>query len=76
MAAQVSGIPPMPFLTFDADKTGDYKRKRTAFYTQMIRRGIFLAPYHHGYICWRHSDEDIQTIIGAAHESLVIAKDA
>jgi glutamate-1-semialdehyde-2,1-aminomutase len=76
MAAQVSGIPPMPFLTFDADKTGDYKRKRTAFYTQMIRRGVFLAPYHHGYICWRHSDEDIQTIIGAAHESLNIAKDA
>jgi 3-aminobutanoyl-CoA transaminase len=76
MAAQVSGIAPMPFLTFDADKTGDYKRKRTAFYTQMIRRGVFLAPYHHGYICWRHSDEDIQAIICAASESLKIAKDA
>lgn len=76
VAAQVSGIPPMPFITFEADTSGAYKRKRTAFFTQMIRRGVFLAPYHHGYICWRHSDADIQTMIGAAQESLQIAKDA
>jgi len=44
-------------------------------YTEMIRRGVFLAPYHHGYICWRHSDADIQTILGAAEEALSAAAD-
>jgi glutamate-1-semialdehyde aminotransferase len=36
----------------------------------MIRRGIFLAPYHHGYVCWRHSDADIDCAIHAAEETL------
>jgi len=76
MPASVSGIPPMPFLTFEADEKGIYKKRRTHFYTEMIRRGIFLAPYHHGYICWRHSDKDIQTILGAAHESMRAALSA
>lgn len=71
---QVSGIAPMPFLTFEADEAGLYKRRRQDFYTQMIRRGVFLAPYHHGYICYRHSDDDIQTILGAAEESLAVVR--
>lgn len=65
----ISGIPPMPFVTFDSDAEGKYKKRRVAFYTEMIRRGVFLAPYHHGYICWRHSDDDIRTVIGAAEEA-------
>lgn len=68
--AQVSGIAPMPFLTFRVDEGGRYKKLRPAFYTEMIRRGVFLAPYHHGYICWRHTDEDIQYILGATEESM------
>ena len=75
VAAQVSGIPPMSFITFDADAEGRYKKRRLSFFGEMIRRGVFLAPYHHGYVCWRHSDADIQTIIGAAEESLSVAKD-
>lgn len=74
--AQVSGIAPMPFLTFDVDEQGRYKKLRQTFYTEMIRRGVFLAPYHHGYVCWRHSDQDIQTVVGAAGESLRAALDA
>jgi glutamate-1-semialdehyde-2,1-aminomutase len=76
LPVRVSGIPPMPFLTFDTDEAGKYKARRVRFYTEMIRRGVFLAPYHHGYVCWRHTDEDIETVIGAAGEALQAAREA
>ena len=55
----VSGIPPIPFITFD--KVDDaYKLRRKEFYTQTIRRGLFIQPYHHWYICYRHTEEDLK----------------
>jgi glutamate-1-semialdehyde aminotransferase len=64
-----SGIPPMPFLTFD--KVDDrYRERRTAFYTQCIRRGLFVQPYHHWYICYRHTDEDLARALEIVEESL------
>jgi glutamate-1-semialdehyde aminotransferase len=64
-----SGIPPMPFLTFDHvdDK---YKVRRTEFYTQCIRRGLFVQPYHHWYICYRHTEHDLQRALDVVEESL------
>ena len=53
-----SGIPPMPFLTFD-HVDDHYKERRTEFYTQCIRRGLFVQPYHHWYICYRHTEADL-----------------
>ena len=53
-----SGIPPMPFLTFD-HVDDQYKERRTEFYTQCIRRGLFVQPYHHWYICYRHTEADL-----------------
>ncbi|MBM3146269.1 MAG: aminotransferase class III-fold pyridoxal phosphate-dependent enzyme [Actinobacteria bacterium] len=65
----VSGIPPMPFLWFD--KVDEhYKARRTDFYTQCIRRGLFVQPYHHWYICYRHTDEDLARSLGVVEESL------
>ena len=64
-----SGIPPMPFLTFDkADER--YRERRTEFYTQCIRRGLFVQPYHHWYICYRHTEEDLQRALEVVEESL------
>ncbi|MBB6478513.1 aspartate aminotransferase family protein [Spirochaeta isovalerica] len=68
--AQISGIPPMMFITFKKDPDKIYKEKRTDFYTQLIRRGIFLQPYHHGYICARHSQEDLEKTIQAIEEAM------
>ena len=68
--AVVSGIPPMPFVTFDTRPDGRHKAWRNAFYTGMIRRGIFLAPFHHGYVAWRHTDADIDFVIGAMEDTL------
>ncbi|HON87942.1 MAG TPA: aminotransferase class III-fold pyridoxal phosphate-dependent enzyme [Spirochaetia bacterium] len=70
---RVSGIPPMPFLTFeqapgDPDKT--YKLRREYFYTQTIRRGLFIQPFHHWYIAYRHTDEDLTRALTAIRESM------
>ena len=65
-----SGAPWMPFITFDKDDKGLYKDLRTEFYTQLIRRGVFLQPYHHGYIAYRHSDADLEHTAKMIEESL------
>jgi len=69
----VSGIPPMPFFTFekapgDEDKT--YKARREYFYTQTIRRGLFIQPFHHWYIAYRHTDEDLAYALKCIRESV------
>jgi glutamate-1-semialdehyde aminotransferase len=64
-----SGIPPMPFLTFDhVDE--HYKERRTEFYTQCIRRGLFVQPYHHWYICYRHTEADLARALEVVEKSL------
>ncbi len=65
-----SGAPWMPFITFPKDETGLYKKLRNEFYTQLIRRKVFLQPYHHGYICYRHSREDLDYTVNAIKEAL------
>jgi len=70
VGAQISGIAPMMFITFDKTANGIYKAKRNDFYTQLIRRKVFLQPYHHGYICYRHSDDDLDYTINAIEEAL------
>lgn len=65
----VSGIPPMPFLTFDHTDE-HYRERRTEFYTQCIRRGLFVQPYHHWYICYRHTERDLDRALEVIEESL------
>jgi glutamate-1-semialdehyde-2,1-aminomutase len=72
--AEVSGIPPMPFITFDK-VDNNYKERRTCFYTETIRRGLFIQPYHHGYICYRHTDEDLKNALNAIGEALAVTKE-
>lgn len=70
VGAEISGIPPMMFITFKKDPDKAYKSKRTAFYTQLIRRRVFLQPYHHCYICYRHTKEDLEYTVNAIEEAL------
>jgi glutamate-1-semialdehyde aminotransferase len=58
--AQLSGIPPMPYITFPADPEKKYKERRKLFFTEAIRRGLFMQPYHHSYIAYRHTEEDLR----------------
>lgn len=68
--ATVSGIPPMPFITFDRDEEKTYKELRTEFYTGAIRRGLFIQPFHHWYICYRHGEEDLEKALSIVEQSL------
>jgi glutamate-1-semialdehyde aminotransferase len=66
---EVSGIPLMPFITFKRDPGNVYKKLRPGFYTELIRRGVFLQPYHHGYVAYRHTDKDILYAADMVEES-------
>jgi len=75
VGAELSGIPPMFYITFKADDTGAYKAKRTDFYTELIRKGFFFTPFHHGYISYRHTQKDLDLTLKAIDESLAFIKD-
>jgi len=68
--AELSGVAPMFFITFKRDEAGTYRARRDDFYTQLIRRGIFFTPHHHGYICYRHTDKDLDITAQAIDEAL------
>lgn len=65
-----SGDPWMPYITFIPDKDFLYRRLREEFYRQLIRRKVFLQPFHHGYICYRHSEEEMDFAANMIDESL------
>lgn len=75
VGAELTGIAPMFYITFKKDETGAYKAKRTDFYTQLIRKGFFFSPYHHAYISYRHTEEDLGLTLTAIEESLSYVKD-
>ena len=74
VGAELTGVAPMFYITFEKDNTGAYKRKRKDFYTQMIRRGFFFSPYHHAYISFRHTEEDLELTLEAIDKSLAAIK--
>lgn len=65
-----TGGPWMPYITFDPDSNYLYRKLREEFYKQLIRRKVFLQPYHHGYICYRHNSEDLDYAASMIAESL------
>lgn len=68
--ATYSGEPWMPYITFQRDSNNLYKKLREEFYRQLIRRKVFLQPYHHGYITYRHTNEDLDFAADMIEESL------
>ncbi len=75
VGAKLTGVAPMFYITFKKDKTGEYKGKRKDFYTQLIRKGFFFTPFHHAYICYRHTQQDLKSALNAMEESLAFIKD-
>jgi len=65
-----SGGPWMPYVTFIPDKDFLYRKLREEFYRQLIRRKVFLQPFHHGYICYRHTEEDLEHAATMIEDSL------
>ena len=75
VGAELTGVAPMFYITFKKDETDTHRAKRDDFYTQLIRRGIFLHPYHHGYISYRHTEADLETTAKAIDEAMAYVKD-
>ncbi|MCD4744015.1 MAG: aminotransferase class III-fold pyridoxal phosphate-dependent enzyme, partial [Desulfobacteraceae bacterium] len=70
VGAELTGVAPMFYVTFKKEETGAYKGKRKDFYTQLIRKGFFFTPFHHAYISYRHTQEDLELTLDAIDESL------
>lgn len=70
VGAELSGVAPMFFITFARDQAGNHRAKRNSFFTQLIRRGVFMAPHHHAYICYRHRQEDLRLALQAIEEAM------
>lgn len=70
VGARLSGVPPMMFITFERGNEEENERIKNDFFTQMIRRKVFMHPNHHGYVCYRHTKEDFDYTIQAVEESL------
>ena len=60
----------MPYITFKPDPNYVYRKIREEFYRQLIRRKVFLQPYHHGYIAYRHTTVDLEYASEMIYESL------
>ncbi|MFX1526544.1 MAG: aspartate aminotransferase family protein [Promethearchaeota archaeon] len=69
-----TGEPWMPYITFTPDPKFLYRKLREEFYRQLIRRKVFLQPFHHGYICYRHSYEDLDFAADMISESMAELK--
>jgi glutamate-1-semialdehyde aminotransferase len=70
VGAELTGVAPMFYVTFKRDEADTHKARRDDFYTQLIRKGIFLHPHHHGYISYRHTEEDLDIAAQAIDEAM------
>ena len=68
--AELTGVAPMFMITFTKGDPKTTKDRRTEFYTQLIRRGFFFTPHHHAYICFRHTEDDLNLTAEAIDESM------
>ena len=70
VGAELTGVAPMFYITFSRAEKGTHRARRDDFYSQLIRRGIFLHPHHHGYIAYRHTEEDLDRAAAAIDEAM------
>jgi glutamate-1-semialdehyde aminotransferase len=68
--AELTGVAPMFMITFTKAEPKMIRDLRTEFYTQLIRKGFFFTPHHHAYICFRHTEEDLNLTAAAIDESM------
>jgi glutamate-1-semialdehyde aminotransferase len=75
VGAELTGVAPMFYITFQKDAAETHRKRRDDFYTHLIRKGIFLHPHHHGYISYRHTEQDLDMTVQAIDEALAYVKD-
>jgi 3-aminobutanoyl-CoA transaminase len=75
VGAELSGVAPMFFVTFKADKGETQRQRRDDFYTYLIRKGFFFTPHHHAYISYRHTEEDLNITARAMDEAMAYVRE-
>jgi glutamate-1-semialdehyde aminotransferase len=65
----LSPYPEMPFVHFDARLDANQDRNRSRFYAALAQAGVFAHPRHHGFLCWRHSQADLDQILAACRQA-------
>lgn len=68
VAAVSIGLPPMPFLKFEADAATANEAMRI-FVDEMLHRGVLLHPSHHWFVCAAMTDADIDFAIAQSEAS-------
>lgn len=71
--AEVVGVPCQPFLRFKDSRIGAIEKK-TFFYLEAARRGVFFHPYHHWFITASHTDEIIDQTLEILTKCFEFAK--
>ena len=70
VGAELTGVEPMFFITFEKGDSDIKRFRRNDFYTQLIRKGFFFTPHHHAYISYRHTEDDLNNTAQAIDESM------
>ena len=73
--AELSGLAPMFYITFKKDKRTPTGPGGTTFTRSLSGGGIFLHPHHHGYISYRHTEEDLDMTVKAIDEAMAYVHD-
>ena len=69
LPVSLSPYPGLPFLYFDPELATGQPERRDRFYAALVERGVFAHPRHHGFLCWRHNQEDMATLLGAVEDA-------
>ena len=72
--ATLSPFAQMPLVHFDPRLDAEAERWREPFYRALIRAGVFAHPIHHGFLAYRHDDEDTARVLQAAEEGFRAAR--
>lgn len=64
--AQMVGLPVIPMLKFCSSNDEKNEKFKKIFFSELIKRGIFLHPNHHWFLSLAHSNKDIEITLNAA----------
>jgi glutamate-1-semialdehyde aminotransferase len=69
----LSPFPQMPFLYFDRGLEIGQDERRDRFYASLANQGIFAHPRHHGFVSWRHGEQEISALLEAVRTAALTA---
>jgi glutamate-1-semialdehyde aminotransferase len=65
-------LPPMPMLRVVDEDAQRRDRMTTAFFSEMMARGILMHPRHLWFLCGEHSAQDVRRTLDTAEEAMGI----